>query len=113
MQELTRTECAQWLLAQERILILTHRKPDGDTVGSAAALCLALRQAGKAAWVLDNPEFTPLLLPLVEGLVKDAPQEGDALVAVDVAADTMLPKVYSQLKDCIDLRIDHHGSGRE
>ena len=29
------------------ILILTHRRPDGDTVGSAAALCRALRKAGK------------------------------------------------------------------
>ena len=39
MQELTRRECADWLLDRDRFLILTHRKPDGDTVGSSAALC--------------------------------------------------------------------------
>lgn len=113
MQELTRRECAQWLLARDRFLILTHRKPDGDTVGSSAALCRGLRQLGKQAWVLENPEFTPLLSPLVEGITKPAPEEGDLLLAVDVAADSMLPKAFAELKNCIDLRIDHHGSGRE
>ena len=113
MKELTRTECADWLLERDRFLILTHRKPDGDTVGSSAALCRGLRQLGKQAWLLDNPEFTPLLLPLTEGLVKAAPEEGDLLVAVDVAADSMLPKAFEYLKNDIDLRIDHHGSGRE
>jgi phosphoesterase RecJ-like protein len=113
MQELTRIECADWLLARDRFLILTHRKPDGDTVGSSAALCRGLRQLGKQAWLLDNPGFTPLLLPLTHGLTKAAPEEGDILVAVDVAADTMLPKAFGELRNCIDLRIDHHGSGRE
>jgi phosphoesterase RecJ-like protein len=113
MRELTRRECADWLLDRDRFLILTHRKPDGDTVGSSAALCRGLRQLGKQAWLLENPEFTPLLLPLTEGLTKAAPEEGDILVAVDVAADTMLPKAFSELKNSIDLRIDHHGSGRE
>ena len=113
MQELTRSECADWLLERDRFLILTHRKPDGDTVGSSAALCRGLRQLGKQAWMLHNPEFTPLLLPLTEGLTKAEPEEGDILVAVDVAADTMLPKAFAELKNSIDLRIDHHGSGRE
>ena len=113
MTELTRAECAHWLLARDRFLILTHRKPDGDTVGSSAALCRGLRQLGKQAWLLENPEFTPLLKPLTEGLVKAAPEEGDILVAVDVAADSMLPKAFDFLKNDIDLRIDHHGSGRE
>ena len=113
MRELTRRECADWLLDRDRFLILTHRKPDGDTVGSSAALCRGLRQLGKQAWLLENPEFTPLLLPLTEGLTKAAPEEGDILVAVDVAADTMLPKACCELRNSIALRIDHHGSGRE
>ena len=32
-------EAAQRLRSAQHILILTHRRPDGDTVGSAAALC--------------------------------------------------------------------------
>lgn len=113
MQEMTRIECADWLLARDRFTILTHRKPDGDTVGSAAALCMGLRQLGKTAHVLKNDEVTPLYAPLLEGLTKPRPEEGDVLIAVDVAADSMLPKSCSELKNCIDLRIDHHGSGRE
>ena len=113
MKELTRTECADWLLARDRFVILTHRKPDGDTLGSSAALCRGLRALGKTAHILENDEVTPLYAPLVEGLTKAAPEEGDLLIAVDVAADNMLPKAYDALKNCIDLRIDHHGSGRE
>ena len=43
----------------QSILILTHRRPDGDTAGSCAALCLALRALGKEARVYANPQFTP------------------------------------------------------
>ena len=113
MTELTRFDCADWLLERDCFVLLTHRKPDGDTVGSAAGLCRGLRSLGKTAHVLYNPEITPLFAPLLEGLTKDQPEEGDILVAVDVAADTMFPRVYDPLKNSIDLRIDHHGSGRE
>jgi phosphoesterase RecJ-like protein len=113
MKELTRVECAQWLLSRDGFAILTHRKPDGDTLGSATALCLGLRQLGKRAHVLENDEVTPLYAPLLEGITKPHPEEGDVLIAVDVAADTMLPKAFGEMKNCIDLRIDHHGSGRE
>lgn len=113
MKELTRTECADWLLDRDHFVILTHRKPDGDTLGSSAALCRGLRALGKTAHLLENNEITPLYAPLVEGLTKAAPEEGDILVAVDVAADNMLPKAFEHLKNNIDLRIDHHGSGRE
>ena len=113
MKELTRIECADWLLARDKFVLLSHRKPDGDTLGSCAALCRGLRALGKTAHILENNEVTPLYAPLVEGLCKPQPEEGDILVAVDVAADNMLPKAYEHLKNCIDLRIDHHGSGRE
>ena len=113
MKELTRTECADWLLERDRFVLLSHRKPDGDTLGSCAALCRGLRALGKTAHILENNEVTPLYAPLVEGLTKPEAEDGDILVAVDVAADNMLPKAFEHLKNCIDLRIDHHGSGRE
>ena len=40
---------AQTLLAADNILILSHRRPDGDTTGCAGALCRGLRQLGKTA----------------------------------------------------------------
>ena len=113
MRTMNRTECGSWLLSKDHFTILTHRKPDGDTLGSASALCQALRQVGKTAHILQNDEVTELYAPLVAGLTKPVPEEGDTLIAVDVAADNMLPRAYDDLKNCIDLRIDHHGSGRE
>ena len=80
MTELTRIDCADWLLDRDKFVILTHRKPDGDTVGSAAGLCRGLRSIGKTAHILVNPEFTPLYAPLVEGLTKEEPEEGDIIV---------------------------------
>ena len=37
------------LRSYDNILILTHLRPDGDTVGSAAALCAGLREIGRAS----------------------------------------------------------------
>ena len=38
------TETAALLRSRNRVLLLTHVRPDGDTIGSAAALCRALRR---------------------------------------------------------------------
>ena len=58
MTSLTRFEAARWLENRDDFLILTHRRPDGDTLGSAAVLCRGLRQLGKTAHILENPEIT-------------------------------------------------------
>ena len=63
------SQAAEFLAAHDQYLILTHVRPDGDTVGCAAALCRALRALGKSAHVLPNPELTPLFAPYLEGLL--------------------------------------------
>lgn len=113
MKSLTRRDAADYLCSHDNYCILTHRRPDGDTIGSAAALCRGLRAIGKTAWVLENPEITPLYAPLLDGLTVGEPADGALLVAVDVAADNMLPKAFAHMKDSIDLRIDHHGGNRD
>ncbi|MBR2047255.1 MAG: DHH family phosphoesterase [Oscillospiraceae bacterium] len=113
MKNLTRADVADYLERYDHYCILTHRRPDGDTVGSAAALCRLLRAMGKTAHVLYNPEITERYEPLFEGLTCKEPADGDKIVAVDVAEDAMLPKAFSYLRNSVDLKIDHHGSGRE
>ncbi len=93
----------------DRFSILTHRRPDGDTIGSAAALCRALRAMGKSADVLENEEFTEKYRPYLEGLTAEAPCEGAALVAVDVAAADMLAYNQTIYAERVDFLIDHHG----
>ena len=72
MKILTRNECARYLLQHDNFCILTHRRPDGDTIGSSAALCLGLRQLGKTAHVLANPEISDRFAWLHEGIAKEA-----------------------------------------
>lgn len=45
------------LQGADDILILSHRRPDGDTTGCAGALCRALRQLGKTAFILEIPRL--------------------------------------------------------
>ncbi len=107
---MTKADCAQWFRERDSFLILTHHRPDGDTLGSAAFLCRALRSLGKTAHILANPEITPKYAALHEGLTKTQADEGDTLLCVDVASSNMLPKDTLPLLDRIALRIDHHGS---
>ena len=108
MKKLTRSECAGILRTHDNFAIVTHRRPDGDTVGSAATLCMGLRQLGKNAHILKNPEITPKYAYLHHGLTKETAEEGDFVVSVDVASGNMLPDCFKEL--IFDLRIDHHGS---
>ena len=110
MKSLTRSECAQFLLEHDNYLILSHRRPDGDTIGSSAALCLGLRQLGKTAYILENKEVSERFQWLHAGLTKSAPEGNEIIVSTDVASPSMLPEAFKSLLGGIALRIDHHGS---
>ncbi len=107
---MTKPECARWLQEHDNYLILTHHRPDGDTLGSAAFLCRMLRKLGKTAHILRNPEITPKYEPLHAGLTVDSAREGHTLVCVDTASPSMVPPAFQHLPESIRLRIDHHSS---
>ena len=107
---MTRNDAAQWLLSHDNFCILTHVRPDGDTLGSASALCVGLRQLGKNAYLLHNDGASPFLDRCQLGLTKQWPSEQDVLITVDVAAKRMLPENWLCLQDRMELRIDHHSS---
>ena len=65
---LTVSQTAELLQTVDHVLILTHVRPDGDTVGCAAALCAGLRALGKTAYLLPNPELTRTHRPLFPAL---------------------------------------------
>ena len=44
---MSKKQAADFLLAHDDYEILTHANPDGDTLGSGFALCLALQSLGK------------------------------------------------------------------
>ncbi len=107
---MTIAEAAAFFRANDRFLILTHRGPDGDTVGCAAALCRGLRALGKAASVLENPTVTPRYARWLEGLTKAAPEDGDTPVSVDLASENQFPENARELAGSVELAVDHHGS---
>lgn len=96
----------------DNILILTHKRPDGDTLGCAVGLCALLRQCGKTAWVLKNPDATSRFTPYLEGYLAPEGFAFDKVVAVDVAALGLLGGEARAIADQhgVDLCIDHHPS---
>ena len=107
---MTEREAAAALLAMDRILLLTHRRPDGDTIGSAAALCWGLRQLGKEVCLLPNEDAHGLFDPYFAGVLAPDGFVPDHVVAIDTAALGMLPESAGRYRDEIALCIDHHGS---
>lgn len=99
---------ADMLRNMDNILIITHKRPDGDAIGCGSALCRALRKIGKTAWVLENPEITERYVPYFEGIVAPADFVPEKVVTVDSASTGML--CIGGDKYHVDLAIDHHGS---
>ena len=117
-------QVAELLATCDNYLVLSHRRPDGDTVGCSAALCLALRAMGKQAWVYPNPQFTPKFAPYLEGLL--APESvlarlrsadparpgvsagGLMLLSCDIAGRGLFP--FGMEDAQVLLAIDHHGT---
>ncbi len=100
-------EVAAWLAGRDSFLLVTHRNPDGDTMGSAAALCSALRRAGKTAYLFPNKQVTEKLLPFVQPCYASAGYSPEYTVSVDVATEKMFADGFS---GNVDLSIDHHPS---
>lgn len=103
-------ETAEFLLAHDNYLILNHRRPDGDAVGSAAALCRSLRAIGKQAAVWKNPQTTQRFLPYLLGLETELEPENATIVSVDMATENLLPLNGEIFHGRIVLSIDHHMS---
>ncbi len=103
-------KAADMLRSMDNVLVITHVRPDGDTIGCAAALCRCLRLMGKTAAILNNPDFTPKYEPYFGGLMADDGFEPHSVVSVDCASAGMLCVGAEKYLGRIDLAIDHHGS---
>lgn len=103
-------ETAEFLRTHDHYLILNHRRPDGDAVGSAAALCRGLRAMGKEAWVWKNPQTSQRLSVYLTGLeTEDVPDQA-TIVSVDMATENLLPMNGAEFIGKTVLSIDHHMS---
>lgn len=97
---------AELLLASDDILLLAHRSPDGDTLGSCFALYWALSEIGKRAYVRcadPFPDKYDYFLP--EAMTTFPPK---LIVTVDISDDQLLGGLREEYRGKIDLCIDHH-----
>ena len=107
---LTARETAAALRGMDNVLILTHVRPDGDTIGSAAALCRALQDCGQTAYLLPNPEITATYAPYAAPYWAPEDWQAEHIVSVDIADASLLPENAQSYRDRIELAIDHHPS---
>lgn len=104
--EITPDIAARLLAEHDDILLLTHSSPDGDTLGSAYALCRVLQQLGKRAAVLS--EELPQKFEYLQEYILPCEFTPEYIVAVDIAEEGLLPEEAQQYKGKINLCIDHH-----
>lgn len=113
MKRIDVKKCASLLKEFDGFLILSHRNPDGDTLGSAFALKRALDLLGKKSMVRCNDEIHPKFSYLWDGL-QNNDITYDKIIAVDVADSKLLGADFeAKYGDKVFLCIDHHMSNRE
>lgn len=104
-----------WANYNQKLLIISHRAPDGDTLGSAFALKLIYEALGGYAQCTCKSEGAPFLRFLYAGQDNITYEEGlensfDKIISVDVASPGQLGSLIS-IVDKIDMMIDHHERG--
>lgn len=99
------------LRGADDILILCHKNPDGDTIGCAGALYLALKALGKNAAILCSDPI-PKMYDYMELRWFDGSFNPAFVVAVDVASIQLFGENNNvpQYAAHTNLCIDHHAS---
>ncbi len=107
------------LCRPEDTLILLHRHPDGDAVGSALALRAILRAMGSRAFCLcadPLPGRLAFLAPDEPTALDEAALPSDLaparVVAVDVASPAQLGALEAAYAPRVTLTLDHHEKGQ-
>lgn len=108
MKMMTKNEAVEWLRDADNILILSHKRPDGDAIGSASALASGLRMCGKTAYTLENPEITSKFVEFAEKYYAPAEFVPEHIVTVDTASAEMIQLNASKYTASVELSIDHH-----
>jgi phosphoesterase RecJ-like protein len=114
-EDMLQRACAE-LRRAERVLLTSHRRPDGDGTGSMAGLASLLRARGKTAVIysVDPIARRYKWLPLVGSTVQTIPfdERFDCTVVVDCADITLLGDTLPPREVCGHLiTLDHHASG--
>lgn len=109
-KKLSLKSTARFLSDKNNIVILCHDFPDGDTLGSAAALHLACLALNKTSKILCNSEI-PDKFQFMFKNIKNINFKPDMILTIDVADPKLLGDNFCKIyKNSVDLCIDHHSS---
>jgi phosphoesterase RecJ-like protein len=105
-------EIAAALLSANTVLLFPHISMDGDAMGSSAALCAALRKAGKTAHVVVEETLPDMVAFLDRGYCTEdpgLPARPDVCVCVDCGEYHRFPKRKALFRSgAVEMCIDHH-----
>ncbi len=109
--EISVQQCCEILKGMDDIVILSHRNPDGDTLGSAFALHYILKQLGKRSRIECHDGFPKQYSYL---LVDYKPEEFEPknIVSVDIADEQLFGDKLNKYRGKVDLSIDHHDTNK-
>lgn len=102
------------LLSHNNILLLTHKNPDGDAVGSTAAMAVLLEKIGKNARILYPEEPPERLKFILCGKSYSLPEtidesfKHDLVLCLDCASASRLGVLEEKYASRVDLSVDHH-----
>lgn len=97
--------------ASQRILVVSHNRPDGDAVGSVLGLGLALQAAGKDVQMILE-DGVPKSFRHLEGcdqIKKQTEELFDCSIVVDCSDLARTGKIFTE-NDQPDINIDHHNT---
>ncbi len=111
----TPAQAAALLAKQNHFLIIMHRMPDCDAIGSGYALQLVLQSLGKQAVLFCKDDIAPLYREIFPEIKiynpgDKLPYEPRFLVAVDTAAPDVFGRGLEAYSAMTDLCIDHHST---
>ncbi len=102
-------ECLRLLQENDEFLVISHERPDGDTLGCAFALCEILRLMGKKRAFLCADEVSGDFSFMTDDFKND--KVGNPfIVCVDVADASLMGSLTEEYAKKFDLCIDHHMS---
>ncbi|MBO5744726.1 MAG: bifunctional oligoribonuclease/PAP phosphatase NrnA [Clostridia bacterium] len=111
---ITLDKIPELLLQKDKYVIVCHRKPDGDTLGSALALLRILELMGKSARVVCSDPVPKYLQRVFNYELSDDAvlRGGEYVITVDIAEGQLFGRIFSEVtKKGVYLKIDHHLTG--
>ncbi len=110
---MTFAEIGAFFEQHDNYTILTHKSPDGDTLGAGFGLWGYLTAMGKKANVLNGDGFPERYSFMYKGYAPEKFQE-QCIIAVDIADPNLLGHSLTEYQQPgrIDLCIDHHISNK-